>query len=270
MSDDALFNSGGGNAAPAEAPTPASEAAPSAPATPAAPSADPAEPATAPSGRLREEAEARRIAEKKAADLEAEVVRLRQPAQPAQQPQTPAEPPQDPDFWEDPKKFVAHHLTPVQRDLANMRVSTSKLIASSSADGKAAVEAADKALGELFATDRAEAQRVAERAFRTDHPWGALIDWNKSRETQQRIGSDPDAFVQAEIAKMLADPAKKAALLSQVTGQPAAVDPAPEAIRQPLNVSPSLSKIGGASPAGADGPRQQSDAELFASVTGRK
>lgn len=206
--------------------------------------------------QLKEERERREAIERRLLAIET----ARQPAAP---PAAPVEPPKPLDFWEDPDKWgeskFAEKLTPVQEEIAQTRAfySNRDAIREHGAD---VVKAAQTALGEAIQTGRMEDAKVAAHLKRSMDPVGEIVAWHKQVTNQQRIGSDPDAFVQSEIEKMLGDPAKKAELLARLTGSstPAPADPAasPSPAATVTNVTrlpPSLSRLPGGNAAPVDG-----------------
>lgn len=197
------------------------------------------------------EARQREKAERERADrFEQALLARSQPPAPAAP--TP-EPPKVPDFWEAPDQFVNHALTPLQQSMHAQKLDFSRMMAESKF-GEDVVKAADTALGDLAKTDRATAEQVAAKMHASRHPYAELVTWHQQEKAKQRVGSDPDAFVQSEIDRIAADPAKRAELLARLTGVPAAV---PGADNRPSNITrlpPSLARLpgGNAEPVAGD------------------
>ena len=180
-----------------------------------------------------------------------------QPAQQQEKPQQPA------DFWADPAQFVGSQLSPIQQDLAETRAMLSHIRAVSE-HGKDAVVAAHQAIRE--AIDRGEIDRAGVEAQleRSRDPVGDIMRWhqtNTARTNMQRIGNDPDKWLESELEKRMADPAFQAKVIERArtgagTGQP----------QQPvIQIPPSLSRI----PTGANAAVEAdiSNEGLFAMAT---
>lgn len=208
---------------------------------------------------VQEERQKRQEAEASAEALRRELAEMRgqlqmltqqrqQPAQP-QQEQAPAT------LWDDPDAYLKSQLTPVQQQIMEQREFLSESLAVQSY-GAETVEAAKQAIEQAAATP--EGQQAVQKIMRARHPFDELVKWHKQQETMKRVGSDPDAWLEAEMEKRLADPAYQAKVLERIRGTAASntTRSAPA-----VSLPPSLSGLpaGGNAAAEAD----MSDTALF-------
>jgi hypothetical protein len=169
----------------------------------------------------------------------------------------PQEPPQQKtSFWDDPEGYLEQKLQSVApRDDGTIRqVSEMLAVQQFGAD---TVDAAGRAF--LEEAQRNPALRYEyEKIMASRHPYAELVSWHKRHQTMSRIGDNPDAFVEAELEKKLADPAFAGKVLERLRGQAATQPPITQ-------VPPSLSRIPGGANVAPDGPTD--DAGIFAYAT---
>lgn len=155
-----------------------------------------------------------------------------------QQPQPVAEQPKPKDFWEDPNGFVADQLTPIQRQLQATALRTSKMLATQ-AHGRETVQAAYEELGRALQTDP-QARFAYQQIMESDHPYDEMVNWHRRQQAMARVGTDPDAFIEAELEKRLSDPAFQAKVMERAR----AAAGSGQSQSPPLTaVPPSLSRI---------------------------
>lgn len=222
----------------------------------------PAKPAgQVPSFRLKEEAEAKRKLEGEVAELRQMVASLTQQRQ-QPQPQPAAQPQEQEDptvaFFNDPEGFLRQREAETQRATGVMMVDMQP-------GGRDARLAAYQAFTQLQNTNP-HAYQVAASSIFSAHPLQqaqAMVEWHKSHLTQQRVGSDPDAFFTRTLEERLtSDPAFAASLVEKLTGQARQAQPAQNG-KPLLNLPPSLSRATSAAPA-AGNLGDTSDAAIFA------
>lgn len=162
-----------------------------------------------PSWRLREEAEARRVAEDRARTLEA---RLNEIAAHLQQQQKP------PDFFENPdqatQRLIMQTLQPYAEETRRNLMYMGKMVASAS-HGAAKVEEAEQAFLAARANetlDPADYERVVQSPNRYD----AVVNWHKRQSVLSSVGDDPNAWFDKQLEAKMADPAFQATLLEKV------------------------------------------------------
>lgn len=227
--------------------------APKAPATtvattePTAATTEPETGGTVPQQAIHEARQQLKEQRERADRLEAALLARAQPATPA----TPAEPPKAPDFWEDPNAFVGHALTPIQEQLRRQTESISQRFAIKE-HGQELVDGAYQAMGEALKSDP-NVRPIYQRIMASQDPYEDLVQWHKQEQNKVRIGNDPDAFVQSEIDRIAADPAKKAELLARLTGTAAPAAPAQGAPSNITRLPPSLSRLPGGNAQPAEG-----------------
>lgn len=266
--DDALFNDViSGAQAPAEA-LPDTEPQAVVPAEPPAPVAQPApttpaEPAIPPS-RLREEAEARRAAERRVAEMEARLAAIERQSQPQQQPR------QRSDVFEDPSAFVQEEvqpiLDPVTQQITQMREFYSQREATRE-HGAEKVKAAYDWISQGIAQRDPDAVSVYQRAMQSMDPYGDIVRAHLQRQTYQEIGGDLNAYRQRILDEALKDQAFQARVLEAARAQAQATG---ATIAKPVVTSlPNINRVGAA--ALPEAQTEESDADLFSKVTaGRK
>lgn len=178
-----------------------------------------------------------------------------------QQPLTPKEEAKAPDFWEDPTAFVQGALTPVQQQMQQQREQFSKMLAVQ-AHGKETVDAAYQALGSQLQSGNPAAQAEYQTIMKSEHPFDALVGWHKRQQTLQMVGNDPNAWLEAELEKRLADPAQQAKIIERLKAVAAANTDRSNPV---TNLPPSLSRL----PAGGNTAQDNdtSDAALFSFAT---
>lgn len=173
----------------------------------------------------REEAKAlkeqSRAFESQLAEIRAQNQFLMQQYGQRQQPQP--EPQPAPDWYQDPdaafQHYVGQALNPVQQAVAQQREGFSEMLAVEKF-GAEAVQAARSEL-EQYARANPQAARFDwQRIMASPHPYGELVSWHKQRATLNRVGSDPDAFIQAEVERRLAEMGHQAAPQQAATPQP--------------------------------------------------
>ena len=196
--------------APAAEPTPQAEPAPTPePAQAAATQPEPTEPAHAQApvdaaqeardGRERDpetgkfvppglldERRKRQELEKKLKDLEQ---RLNTPQQPVQQPYVPTVT-EDPDGWAQDIEARAY----------NQRLDTSEMIVRGQA-GDEVVDAAQQAFLEARQNDPSLQQKFDSQK----HPYAWLMSWHKQHQIMSEIGTDPEAWRNAQLEKLRAE-----------------------------------------------------------------
>lgn len=232
----------------------ATEAAPAASATP--PAAAPAEPQgdkTVPLSVLLAE---REQGNKKLEEALREIQQLKGSVQalsarPAAQPAAPTPAPKKVELWDDPEQFVsqriAEAITPVQQD-ALRRVHGISMRMATQAHGAETVKTAFQSMASALNGGDQQAALEYRRIMSSDHPYDELVTWHKQSQNLARIGSDPDAFIAAELEKKLSDPTFQAEFLKRIqAGAAAATSPTSQA---PVNLPPTLSHL----PSGANQP----------------
>lgn len=264
VDDNALFSSvvSGETEAPASDPT--LEPAPSAPVaqqleTPSQPQQS--EPAIPPS-RLREEADARRAAERRADEFERRLA--------AMQPKP--EPKPRSDVFENPSSFVQEEvrplIDPVTQEIGQLREFYSQRDAVRE-HGAEKVKAAYDAMDQALRSGDPDAQATYQRARKSLDPFGDIVKWHQKATVFSEIGNDVEAYRQRIIEDALKNPdiqkrALEAARLTASQSGNVVTTPA----RPAVSSLPSLNKVGAvALPEGQD---EVSDAELFTKTTSRK
>lgn len=206
--------------------------------------------------RLKEEADARRAAEERAANNErmlAEMQRQLQALQKQNEPQQPV-----PDIFEDGAGFVDHRtraaIEPVKSELQQLREFYSQRDAVRD-HGAEKVRAAFVALDQAAKSGDEEARAAVERVKSSMDPFGDIVKWHKKQTVFSTIGDDPESFVERQIEERLKDPTYQAKLLERIRGvaqgRPSTVTPLP----------PSLNRA--TSAAAIDGDEDESDAGLL-------
>ena len=226
-----------------------------------APAAEPRPEPAIPPARLREEADARRAAERDRDELKHRLYRLeaqlRQP-----QPQAAARPAE---FWDNPDEWGRSLVTPIHEQLFQQRQGVSRLLAEEK-HGSDTVRAAYNALGQAMQADPA-VQTDYLRIMRSNHPYGELVTWHKKRQAFDEIGSDPAAYRNRVLDEAMRDPEVQQRFLAQLRGGARHTFETPR--RSAVPHIPSLQGIGtAAGPASAAG--DASDAELFSATTRRR
>ncbi|MCS3725500.1 hypothetical protein [Bradyrhizobium betae] len=226
-----------------------------------------------PSGKLREEAEKRRLAEARVTELEAKLAgttgdnpkiaaleaQLQQLTSilngQRQSPQAvkeePKAEPEVPDIFENPKGFVEHILgavqqavAPVRQDVRKNAVETSFALAHAThKDTFGKAFEAINGLNPQNPDDRATVQRI----YNSANPGEELVRWHKRSQALARFGEDPDA-AEARIREdtrqaLLKDPEFRKQLIADLRGEAAAGENGPA--RTTTRLPQSLARAGG-------------------------
>lgn len=220
-----------------------------------------------PVGAVQAEREKRQEAQQRAATLESQLAELRgqvsvltqqrQPAAKPQQEQPPAT------LWDDPDAFLKSQFTPFQQQMQEMREELWESKASA-VHTPEAVSAAKAAAEKIFGTPEGK-QLHQQITSAGGNPFDNLVKWHKQQETLAKVGGDPEAWLNAELEKRMADPA----FMAQAVERARAGAASNTNRSAPLtSIPPSLSRL----PAGGNSPGETdaSDGALFTSTTSRR
>lgn len=262
---------------------PAPPAAPEAPAAPAAAERPTDQQrddnAPVPPGRLREEAENRRRAERERDELRLQLDAMRRFQQPLPQRQQQEAPPQI-DLLENPQGFVQAQLRPyldeIHQTFQQQREAMS-LDFAMQRHGNEMVGAARQSLEQGMQRGDPHAWSTYNRAMQSHDPYGVIVRAHQESETLRTIGGDLDGYRKRVLEEALADPAYRARVMEAAKSQAAAsgqhVARAPNGQFAPAPAvrpasSPSLANIGAG---GGDAQViEPTDAELFRAATSAK
>lgn len=219
-----------------------------------------------PVGAVQAEREKRQAAQHEAETLRRELAELRgqvtllttQRQQPAPQAPQEAKPPAS--IWEDPDNFIQSQLSPVQQELQQTRNMLLQMQASQQY-GADKVQAALEAAKALEGTPQETA--LEAQIMGGGNPFGNLVQWHERQQTLATVGNDPQAWLQAEVAKLKADPAFQAEIIALARG---GVVQNGNRSQQPVtSIPPSLGRI----PTGGNqaDDNDMSDGALFAHAT---
>jgi hypothetical protein len=266
LSDADIFRSAMTSEAPAQAqepgpksePEPTPEPRPELGQPPAPTPVPPAPAATPPDGvpswRLREEAEARRVAEDRARQLES---RLSEVASHLQQQQG-----KEHNFFEEPTKateaLLLRYLQPFAEESRKERMYNSKLLAGA-LHGSQKVEEAETAFLEARANESLDPVDY-EAVVQSPNRYDAVVKWHKKRSTLAAVGDDPTAWFNKQLEASLADPKFQAKMLERIQGDAAA---RPSGTRLP----PTLSRSTSSAPTNGRSPGDGSDSSLWSFAT---
>lgn len=220
-----------------------------------------------PAGRLREENEARRRAERERDDLASRLAALSRPQQ-QQQPQPPK-----PDVFENPSGFVQSEVKPLieqfRQEMQMQREAYSMDMAVSRFGGEAVVQSR-QALEHFMSRGDPMAWATYNRAMQSHDPYGVIAGWYRERATLHEVGGDLDAFRKREREAALKDPEHLKAAFELAKSQ--AATNGNYANRPPVNASiPKMPSLGNIGAAGGDSQvTEPSDLELFRAATTAK
>jgi hypothetical protein len=212
----------------AKSPEPPAESAPSA-AEPQSPSSAPAESRVAeptrpdsasesiPSWRLREEAEARRVAEERARTLQARMEQIEAHWRQQQGSQ------QTPSWFEDPQAAMRAALEEYNRPILKARHDFEMKMSREMAEYRYGPEAVN--LAEKFFMD-ARAKGILdpldhERVVSAPNRFSAVVEWYKRLYSLHTVGDDPEAWYRKRRDAELADPKFQAEYLGRIRGDAA-------------------------------------------------
>lgn len=205
--------------------------------------------------KAREKEQEAETLRREMAELRGQIQVLSQrPATPPQpKPETPPLEPWDPGYDEYVRAPIVEQLQK-QAERFSMRMAVKEY-------GKETVESAYSALGQAMQAGDPSARAEYQRIKASDDPYEDIVQWHRRQETLRTVGNDPNAWLEAEIEKRLADPAHQGKFLEriQATAQQNASRSVP-----PVKLPPSLTRL----PSGgnAAGEADMSDAGIFANA----
>lgn len=233
-----------------------------------APSADVVEPAAHVAGQqqqngnipvaaIQAERDKRQEAQLEAEALRREIAELRGMVKAGQPAPTPQEPKAPATLWDDPDAFLGSQLTPLQQQLQEMREELWENKAAATHTPEA-VQSAKAAAEALFGTPEGK-QLHQQITAAGGNPFDNLVKWHQQQTALARVGSDPDAWLNAEIEKRLSDPAEQAKILDRIRNGAASIQATQ--LRPLTQLPPSLSRMPASSHQGDD--NDASDSALF-------
>ncbi len=218
-----------------------------------------------PAGRLREEAEGRRAAERERDEYRRQIDQLLL----RQQPPPRQEPAKRSDLFEAPSAFVQEEvkplLDPVQQRISNITEHYS-LQNALRVHGNDKVLEARKALERAMGARDSEAWSVYNRAMASIDPYGEILNWHVGKQVISTVGSDLGAYRQKIADELLKDPEFQKKVFEAARGQ--AQSNGANVNRPVVPKLPSIGKVGAA--AIPEGDDNASDDELFQSATRRR
>ena len=220
-------------------------------------------PGFVPSSRHREEADARRAAEARLAQIEAqnrilmEMVQRNQPAQQAPHQQTSVDPLDS--LLNDPNAYLGKQLEPIREETARLREFYSQREAVRE-HGQEKVVEAYQALDAAINSGAMNRDAVMSSLRQSMDPYGDIVKWH----AQHSIVSDPAAY-EARIREKI-----KADILAEMQAQ----QQQPNAQQQPpanvVKIPPSLNRATSAASNTQGVAKPMNDRELFNTVTARR
>lgn len=235
------------------------------PADPPKPIDKPAEPdAPIPPGRLREESELRRRAERERDELQRRMDALLVRQQP-QQPQP------KPDLFENPDGFIDQRVDPRLDSLrTEFRTALTEQSLENAVDrfGQEKVNAAYAALADGMQRGDPEVKAVYDRVMASANPYGVIMRWHQQEETRRTVGNDIEAYRKRVIEEALNDPEVQKRFHEKQREQALATGNSVARPVKPVAASsPSLGDVGGGGQAQVVEP---SDIDLFRQATSAK
>jgi len=214
MNEDKLAFLDGNPTPEPDAPEPVVETVEPVAAEPAAPAptAEPPKEQYIPISAVLDEREKRQIAQRRVEELERWKSEQEAKAQ------------KQPDFYEDPEKFLAQQQTMVQQALWNERLNTSEIFARQQ-HGAELVGAAAEAFKDAATKSPALAAEFRGQA----DPYGFVIAWHQRQTVMSEIGNDPKAWREKTAAEMRAQIRAEIEAELASTQQPEAPKPRPPA-----------------------------------------
>lgn len=204
-----------------------------------------------PPWRLREEAEARRAAEERAAQYERQLAEMRAQQQQNRQPPTPA-----PNVFEDPDGYTNY----VQQQQASQLNQTRLEQRFELSETLIRDKMGDEKFEDLrrWAQGRTQDPAFEAKLLASKHPWGEAAKIYQQEQVLSQVGSDPNAWFEKQLEeRMSKDPTFQTKLMERIRGTVQQQRPAP--ITQ---LPPSLNKATAAAPMDSDG-EDLSDAGLL-------
>ena len=223
-----------------------------------------------PSGRLREESEARRRAEQEISELRARIAAYEVNRS---QPQAP---PKKIDIFDDPAAFVRQEMTPYLQQMEERHRLTLERQSTENAQrfyGAETVDSAYNALRSGMGNSDPQAWAVYHSAMGSHDPYGVITRWFVDRQTIGEIGGDLQAYKQRIREEALKDPEFQRQVFQVARGQ------AMTQINRPVptvqqttppssSFPPSVSEIGATG--GEDFINEASDQALFRAAVSAK
>jgi hypothetical protein len=230
------------------------------------PAEKPAEEPPIPAGRLREEAEARRRAERERDEYAARIAALNRPPQQQQE---------KPDLFADPEKFVMSLVKPLLEQQAQERQlerENTSMERAAERFGPEMVAQSRGALEHFMQRGDQQAWDTYNRAMKSHDPYGVIAGWfhERSQLYQMQQAGGIEALRKKEREEALKDPEYLKSALEYARKN--ATTNGNFANRAPVNAAipniPSLGNIGAGG--GEPNPQEPSDAELFRAATSAK
>lgn len=214
--------------------------------------------APVPAGRLREESERARRAERERDDLlrQLAATRVAPPPQP---------PPPKPDMFENPSGFVQNEVGPYFAQIqAQMRMQTEAFSEqmAGTVHGFDKVAAAKQALTEGMHRGDPDVKAVWQRAMDSAHPYDVITRWHANNLAMREIGGDLNAYRQRVLEEAKADPEYRRQVIEASKGNA-------QHVARPVTSSvPKIPSLGNVGAGGGEADLQEpSDEQLFRAVT---
>lgn len=232
---------------------------------PQEPVADPVEPEKPqdkdhgiPPWRLREEADARRAAEERAARLEREFEELRR-SQIQQQPRP--EPKPAPNVFEDPDGYTRYVQDQQSSHLQQSRLEARFELSETLMRDKMGDERFDEL--RKWALGKTQDPAFEAKMMGSKHPWGEASRLFDQERVLSQVGADPNAWFEKQLEERLKDQAFSGKMLERIRGN------VQQNGRPPVTqLPPSLNKATAAAPPGGDG-EDEGEAGLLKSALRR-
>jgi hypothetical protein len=224
--------------------------------------------APVPAGRLREESDARRRAEREATELRARLAAFE--VQPKQQQQ----PEKKLDVFDNPSGFVQQEIKPHLEQMNQQFQMMREMMSADNATrlyGEPSVTAARAALEQGMARHDPHAWATYNRAMASHDPYGVITRAHMDRQTLTEIGGDLETYKKRVLEEAMKDPEFHKQVIQAAKGQAAASGQQinrPGVVQSKVPTLPSLSDIGAA---GADEQQMEpSDDALFRAAVSAK
>lgn len=220
---------------------------------------------------LLDERDKRQQAAREAEELRARVEYLSrlvgQQQQPQSQPQVPSQEP--PDFFQNPDGYLEHRIDPLRRQAAEAIGALERrmeLMSQQSAVEKYGEQTVADAYGEMARRlQSGQGQYEYQRIMASPHPYAELVKWHQREASLAKVGPDPNAWFEAELAKRLQDPAFVGKVIEQERAKQASTGSG----RPAINLPPSLSRTPSAMGTMDDANTDEDDAALLKSALRR-